>query len=86
MELSEIKQLIETGLPGVEATVSGDGSHFEVRVVGECFAGKSMLQQQKMVYAVLHEQITSGALHALSIKAFTPEQWKKAQQLQVGGI
>jgi acid stress-induced BolA-like protein IbaG/YrbA len=85
MQTEEIKQLIESGIPGCEAIVSGDGSHFEAIVVGEVFAGKSMLEQQKLVYATLGEHITSGAIHALSIKAYTPEEWHKAQKLNVTG-
>jgi len=83
MEVSEIKTLIEKGLEGVEAKVTGDGSHYEAIVVGECFNGLSMVAQQKMVYATLNDHITSGAIHALTIKTYTPEQWKKANQFQI---
>lgn len=83
MEVSEIKALIENGLQGVEAKVSGDGSHYEAIVIGECFDGLSMVAQQKMVYATVNEHITSGAIHALTIKTYTPGQWKKASQFQV---
>jgi acid stress-induced BolA-like protein IbaG/YrbA len=85
MENAEIKALIEAGIPGVEARVKGDGSHYEAIVIGDCFEGKSMVNQQKMVYAVLNEHITSGAIHALSIKTYTPEKWEPAKLLQVGG-
>lgn len=84
MQADEIQQLIEAGIEGVSATVSGADSHFEARVIGDCFEGKSMVQQQKMVYAVLNEHIASGEIHALTIKTFTPEQWAKAQKFQVG--
>ena len=84
MDVSQVKQLIESGLSGVEAKVSGDGYHYEVIVIGDCFDGKSIVQQQKMVYATLNEQITSGALHAVTIKTYTPAQWEKARQFQVG--
>lgn len=84
MEIAQIKQLIESGLPDVEARVSGDGYHYEAVVIGNCFEGKSMVEQQKMVYATLNEHITSGDIHAVTIKTYTPEQWKKASQFQVG--
>jgi len=84
METSEIKTLIESGLPDTDVTITGDGSHFQAIVVGDCFEGKSMVQQQKMVYATINSHITSGAIHALTIKAYTPEQWKKASKFQVG--
>ena len=83
MEVSEIKALIENGLQGVEVKVSGDGSHYEAIVIGECFDGLSMVAQQKLVYATVNEHITSGAIHALTIKTYTPDQWKKASQFQV---
>lgn len=82
--LEQIKSLVESSLDNVEATVVGDGSHFEVVVVGACFEGKSLLQKQKMVYASLAEKITSGEVHAITIKAYTAAEWKKASQFQVG--
>ena len=83
MDVAEIKQLIENGLSGVEAKVTGDGSHYEAVVIGECFDGVSMVAQQKMVYATLNDHITSGAIHALTIKTYTPVQWEKANQFQI---
>ena len=79
MENQQVQRLIEEGLPGVKVIVNGDGYHYEAVVVGDCFEGKSLVQQQKMVYSVLNEHISSGAIHALTIKAYTPEQWEKAQ-------
>lgn len=84
MEISEVQGLIEAGLPGARVTVTGDGSHFQAVVVSPVFEGKSLLQKQKMVFATVNEHITSGALHAFSIKAYTPEEWEKASKLQVG--
>jgi acid stress-induced BolA-like protein IbaG/YrbA len=84
MEISEVQGLIEAGLPGAKVTVTGDGSHFQAVVVSEEFEGKSLLQKQKMVFATVNEHITSGALHAFSIKAYTPAEWEKASKLQVG--
>ena len=84
METDAIKAKIEAAIAGAEATVSGDGSHFDAIVVSEEFAGKSPVQKQKMVYAPLNEYITSGQLHALSIKAYTPAEWEKAKKLQIG--
>jgi len=83
MDVSEIKALIENGLSGVEARVAGDGSHYNAIVIGECFDGLSMVAQQKLVYATLNEHITSGAIHALTIKTYTPAQWEKANQFQI---
>lgn len=84
METSEVQRLIEAGLPGAQVTVTGDGSHFDAVVISPAFEGKSLVAQQKMVMAAVAQQIASGALHALSIKAYTPEKWAQASKLKVG--
>lgn len=83
MQPEEVKALIEAGLPGCEIRVQGDGSHFDVVAVGEDFAGLSPVKQQQMVYATLGERITSGEIHAINIKCYTPAEWDTARKLQV---
>ncbi len=83
MDPEEIKKLILIGLPECDVTVKGDGSHFDAVVVGEVFEGKSLVAKQKLVYATVNDVITSGQLHALSIKTYTPAEWEKAKKLQV---
>lgn len=82
MQPSEVEKLIKDGLPACDVTVKGDGSHFEVTVVGEVFEGKSMVDEQRMVYATLGDRITSGEIHAINIKAYTPAEWATASKLQ----
>ncbi|MGD9391059.1 MAG: BolA family protein [Thioalkalispiraceae bacterium] len=83
MSPEEVKKLIEAGLPDCQVTVTGDGSHFDAIVVGEVFDGMLPVKKQQLVYGTVTEQITSGALHALTIKTYTPAEWEKAQKLQV---
>ena len=75
METHAIEQLIRDGLPGAQVRVTGDGSHFEAVVVSDDFAGKTLMQKQRLVMATVKPQIESGELHAISIKTYTPEQW-----------
>ncbi len=79
MENSEVKSLIEAGLPDAEVHVTGEGCDFQAVVVSPQFEGKLPVARQKMVYATLGDLITSGALHAVTIKAYTPEQWAQAE-------
>lgn len=83
MEPNEVKNLIEQGLSGVTAQVTSDGSHFEAVVVGEVFAGLSRLKRELAVNLPLSDHITRGAIHALSIKAYTPEEWEQARKLKI---
>ncbi|MFO7602516.1 MAG: BolA family protein [Gammaproteobacteria bacterium] len=84
MHPDDVKALINAGLPDCQVQVSGDGSHFEAIVIGELFADMSPVKKQQAVYATVKQHITSGELHALSIKTYTPDEWQKAQKLRVG--
>ena len=75
MQPEQIAKLIEAGIPGATAVVDGDGTHFTAVVVSSEFAGKSLLQQHRIVYGALGERI-GGEIHALSMQTFTPEQWQ----------
>ncbi|MEX1200703.1 MAG: BolA/IbaG family iron-sulfur metabolism protein [Methylophaga sp.] len=69
MKASDIKQLIEQGLPGADVNVLGDdGQHFEAIVTSTAFIGKSLIEQHRMVKATLGDKFSSGELHALSLK------------------
>jgi acid stress-induced BolA-like protein IbaG/YrbA len=74
LETQAIVDLIKAGLPGAEVEVTGDGRHFEAVVVSPDFDGKTLVQRHRMVMGTVQAQIASDELHALSIKAYTPEQ------------
>ena len=79
MSPDDVKGRIEQGIPNSDVTVSGEGCNLSVVVVSDSFEGKTMVAEQKMVYATVNDLITSGELHALAIKAYTPEEWKAEQ-------
>ena len=80
MEPEKVKGLIEAGLAGSEVVVSGDGRHFQALVVNDAFAGKSMLEQHRMVYAALGDSFETDAVHALALKTYTREQWRSIEE------
>jgi acid stress-induced BolA-like protein IbaG/YrbA len=82
MQTDEIKQMIETGLNGASAEVDGDGTHFSAIVVSDEFQGKNMVQRHQLVYGTLGGKM-GGEIHALSIQAYTPEEWEKRKPLRV---
>ena len=66
----EIKQRIEAAIPGAQAEVedyTGGGDHFRATVVAAAFAGRSRIEQHKLVYDVFGAEI-GGPIHALSLK------------------
>ncbi len=52
------------------------GGHYRVFVVSESFAGKSALARHRMVYATVADMMKRD-IHALAIRAHTPEELKQ---------
>ena len=83
MNPEDVQKMIEIGLPDCEVKVTGGDGHFEATVIGDVFAELSQVKKQQKVYATLGDKITSGELHALTIKTYTAAEYEKAQKLQV---
>jgi len=76
MQPNEIESLIKHGLSDADVYVEGDGTHFSALVITPAFMGKSRIARQQMIYATVNDQLLDGSLHALSTKAFTPDEWQ----------
>ena len=74
MPAAEIEALIKAALPDarveIEALVD-DGDHYLARVASTAFAGKTRVQQHKMVYEALGHRM-GGELHALQLSTSVP--------------
>jgi stress-induced morphogen len=71
----EIKQRIEAAIPGAHASVedfTGGGDHFRATVTAPVFAGRSRIEQHRMVYEIFDGEI-GGPIHALSLKTQAAE-------------
>lgn len=79
MHESEIKALIERVIPHANVEISGDGRHFEARIISDSFQGLSSLKRQQAVYAGISAELASGAIHAISLKTYTSEEWAAQQ-------
>ena len=74
MDLKEIKKFIKEAMPDASIEIqdlAGDGNHYSATVISSQFAGKSKIEQHKMVYNSLKGRM-GNELHALAIK--TKEQ------------
>ncbi|WP_375290974.1 BolA/IbaG family iron-sulfur metabolism protein [Qipengyuania sp.] len=74
MPAQEIESLIADALPGAVVTIrdlAGDGDHYAAHVVAPQFAGKSRVQQHKLVYEALGGRM-GGELHALQVTTEVP--------------
>ena len=74
MDLKEIEKYIKEAIPDATIDIqdlAGDGNHYSAIVTSSQFAGKSKIEQHKMVYDSLKGKM-GNELHALAIK--TKEQ------------
>lgn len=81
MPKHELQALLDRIFPGDVIQLEnpqGDGEHYQLLIVSDRFAGKSMVEQHQMVYGALGDAMRS-AVHALALKTFTPAQWEKAR-------
>ena len=72
----QVKTMIQEQFPEAKVEVAGDGEHFEAIIVSPEFTGKSRVKQHQMVYAAVNDAMASEAIHALSLKTYTPESWQ----------
>ena len=69
----DIKRRIEDAIPQAAADVedlTGGGDHFRATVASPAFAGRSRIEQHRMVYDVFGDEV-GGRIHALSIMSET---------------
>ena len=59
----------------------GSETHFKVVIVSEKFVDTKLIARHRMVNESLSRELQSG-VHALSIVAKTPEQWKEEQEVE----
>lgn len=50
-----------------------DGNRALITVTSTAFEGKSRVQKQQLVYGCIDEFIKDGSLHAVTIRALTPD-------------
>ena len=80
MQAQAIQTLLADNLADCDIRVQGDGSHFEIVIIGALFDGLRAIKRQQHIYAILNDAITSGAIHAVNMKLYTPQEWAHAHQ------
>lgn len=76
MDAAAVRELVNAHLENCDVTVEGEGNHYDILVIGDVFTGLRPVAKQQLVYAALGEQIAEGAIHAVNIRTFTPDEWR----------
>jgi stress-induced morphogen len=80
MTPGELKSRLEKLAPDTQADVmdlTGTEDHYQAVIVSPVFEGKMMLEQHRLVYSLVQKEMDSGELHALTLKTFSPQQYRK---------
>ncbi len=71
----QIRQAILDAIADAQCEVNGGGGHYTISVVAPVFAGKSMLESQRLVYAAIRDLMSGddAPVHAVdSLKTRAP--------------
>jgi stress-induced morphogen len=74
MTPQQLKARLETLAPGTVAEVTdltGTQDHYQAVIVSPVFEGKMMIDQHRMVYAIVQSEVDSGEVHALTLKTYS---------------
>lgn len=82
MNPDDVSRLIGEGLPGADVNImSDDNTHYVAVVISSEFAGKSRIARHQMIYGTLGS-LMGNEIHAMSIRAHTPEEWASVNDSQ----
>jgi monothiol glutaredoxin len=77
---------VQQGIPDAKVLVEGVGCDLLIIVISEQFADLSLVKKQQLVLATLKDPLASGKLHAVSVKAYTPNEWLDQQLSKEPGL
>ncbi len=74
MNPEEVKKIILAALPEAKvkvADMTGSGDHFDIAVASEAFRGKTLMDQHKVLYAILDHEM-KNRIHAVKLRTSLP--------------
>ncbi len=80
LTVGEVVQLVQQGFDDAKVMVEGEGCDLLITVVSPQFSNLTMVKKQQLILATLKEPLASGKLHAVSVKAYTPDEWQDQQK------
>lgn len=80
MERQQVVERIRQAIPdATDIQVDGADCDFTAIVLSPSFQGVTPVRRQQGILAAFSDVLSTGELHALSVKAHTPEEWQAKQ-------
>jgi len=77
LNTEQVRELVAERIPDATVVVrdmTGTSDHFEIHVASPAFAGRSLLEQHRMVHDALDEHFGDGKpIHAIKIRTSTSQ-------------
>jgi monothiol glutaredoxin len=86
LTFQEVEQLVRQGIPDARVKMAGEGCDLSITVISSQFCDLALVKKQQLVMATLKEPLASGKLHAVSVKAYTPDEWLDRQISKEPGL
>lgn len=77
MNETEIVSRITALYPDARVDVAGEGCSFQVQVLTPAFEGVKTLGRQRAILDLFKDELATGKLHALGVKAKTPAEMQQ---------
>jgi len=71
MQENEIVSRIQALYADAAVDINGEGCNFEIFIISNEFEGQSMVKRQQALLQLFGDELASGKMHALTIKAKT---------------
>ena len=71
MDLEDIRQILETALGDSQIEMKAEGNKLALALVSDKFIGMNRVKRQQLVYSLLNDKISSGEIHAVTMKTQT---------------
>jgi len=69
---NELRATLSAGLGATEIQIQAQGNKVTLVLVSEAFEGLNRVKRQQLVYKLLDGKISSGEIHAVSMRCLTP--------------
>ena len=72
-----IESYLRATMPDAAVSITdrtGTRDHFSIRVVSVAFQDKNLLDRNRLIYHALREPMADGRIHAMELKAHTPDE------------
>ena len=80
MTPSDLTRFLKEKMPEAEKIqVTGEQCDLTITIVSNLFHDKTAMKRQQLVYTYLTDLITQGAMHAVSMKLYTLDEWSQQE-------